>query len=192
MSGDDISSQYRLNNKAICRVLIFKYFRLSYYLVKGKMDDFNEQVFEMIGRLRQNGLNRSKAAAVIKAPCDMIVSDNPDRNKSSKAASPILSSDEELIASAPPGEVPSRIRQQILQTAEGPTKVTSYEYELQGSSSSTGTDLVYKCGTHDFETKNLKEFNNHIHKTHNEGSTPSKAASVTSSANKAKEIHGFS
>jgi hypothetical protein len=73
MSGDDISSQYRLNNKAICRVLIFKYFRLSYYLVKGKMDDFNEQVFEMIGRLRQNGLNKgngSKAAAVIKAPCD--------------------------------------------------------------------------------------------------------------------------
>jgi hypothetical protein len=54
------------------------------------------------------------------------------------------------------------------------------------------TVLVYKCGAHDFETKNLKEFNNHIHKTHNEGSTPSKAASVTSSANKAKEIHGFS
>jgi hypothetical protein len=71
MGGDDISSQYRLNNKAICRVLIFKYFRLSYYLVKGKMDDFNEQVFEMIGSLRQNGLNKgngSKAAAVIKAP----------------------------------------------------------------------------------------------------------------------------
>ena len=55
------------------------------------MDNFNEQLFEMIGRLRQNGLNNkgntSKAATVIKAPCDMIVSDNPNRDKSSKAAS---------------------------------------------------------------------------------------------------------
>jgi uncharacterized membrane protein len=77
------------------------------------MDDFNEQVFEMIGRLRQNGLNnnRSKAAAVIKAPCDMIVSNNPNRDKSSKAASStVFSSDEELFASAPPGPVPDRIR----------------------------------------------------------------------------------
>ncbi len=136
------------------------------------MDNFNEQFYEMMTRLRQNqSQTKSKAAAVIKAPCDMIVSDNPNRDKSSKAASPILSSDEELIASAPPGEVPTRIRQQILQTAEGPTKVTSYEYERQGSSSST--DMVYKCGTHDFETKNLKEFNNHISRTHNEGSKAS-------------------
>ena len=54
------------------------------------MDNFQEQLFEMIGNLRQNGLNRtSKAAAVIKTPCDMIVSDNPDWEKtgdSSKAA----------------------------------------------------------------------------------------------------------
>ena len=135
------------------------------------MSDWNDQFYEMMGRLRQNGLNksnRSKAAAVIKAPCDMIVSDNPNRNRDSKAASStVFSSDEELIASAPPGPVPDRIRQRIVQTAEGPAKVTSYEYERQGSSSST--DMVYKCGTHDFETKSLKEFNNHISKTHNEG-----------------------
>ena len=132
------------------------------------MDNFNEQFYEMMTRLRQNqSQTKSKAASGDKsAICDMIVSDNPNRDKSSKAASPILSSDEELIASAPPGEVPTRIRQQILQTAEGPTKVTSYEYERQGSSSST--DIVYKCGTHDFETKNLKEsiiiFTGHITK----------------------------
>jgi hypothetical protein len=155
------------------------------------MDDFNEQVFEMIGRLRQNGLNnsRSKAAAVIKAPCDMIVSNNPNRDKSSKAASStVFSSDEELFPSAPPGPVPDRIRQRIVQTAEGPAKVTSYEYERLGSS--TG-DQVYQCGTHNFETRNVKEFNNHINRTHNDSTTTSsKAASVTS-VNKAKEICDF-
>ena len=71
------------------------------------MDNFNEQFYEMMGRLRQNkSQTKSKAAAVIKAPCDMIVSHNPDRNRTGRGASPILSSDEELIASAPPGEVP--------------------------------------------------------------------------------------
>ena len=157
------------------------------------MSDWNDQFYEMMGRLRQNQ-TKSKAAAVIKAPCDMIVSDNPGRDKSSKAASPsaVFSSDEELIASAPPGPVPDRIRQRIVQTAEGPAKVTSYEYERQGSSSST--DMVYKCGTHDYETKNLKEFNNHIAKTHNDSSTSSnsssKAASI-GSANKARVIAEF-
>ena len=149
------------------------------------MSDWNDQFYEMMGRLRQNQ-TKSKAAAVIKAPCDMIVSDNPGRNKSSKAASStVFSSDEELIASAPPGPVPDRIRQRIVQTAEGPAKVTSYEYERQGSSSG---EQVYQCGTHNFETKSIKEFNNHINKTHNEGS---KAASVTSSVNKAKAIAEF-
>ena len=156
------------------------------------MSDWNDQFYEMMGRLRQNGLNksnRSKAAAVIKAPCDMIVSDNPGRDKSSKAASStVFSSDEELIASAPPGPVPDRIRQRIVQTAEGPAKVTSYEYERQGSSSG---DQVYQCGTHNFETKNLKEFNNHIAKTHNESTTGSKAASSVNSENKAKAITEF-
>jgi hypothetical protein len=119
------------------------------------MDNFNEQFYEMMGRLRQNQ-TKSKAAAVIKAPCDMIVSDNPDR-KGKAASSTVFSSDEELIASAPPGSVPDRIRQQIIQTAEGPAKVTSYEYERQGSSSG---EQVYQCGTHNFETRNVKEFNN--------------------------------
>ena len=153
------------------------------------MDNFNEQFYEMMGRLRQN--KGSKAAAVIKAPCDMIVSDNPGRDKSSKAASStVFSSDEELFASAPPGPVPDRIRQRIVQTAEGPAKVTSYEYERQGSSSG---EQVYQCGTHNFETRNVKEFNNHINRTHNDSSTSnnSKAASSVSSANKARVIAEF-
>jgi hypothetical protein len=60
------------------------------------MDNFQEQIYEMIGRLRQNGLNqKSKAAStptaapVIKTRCNMIVSENPDRiltNSNSKAA----------------------------------------------------------------------------------------------------------
>ena len=157
------------------------------------MDNFNEQFYEMMGRLRQN--KGSKAAAVIKAPCDMIVSDNPDRinnnNSNSKAASStVFSSEEELFASAPPGPVPDRIRQKVIQTAEGPATVTSYEYERGGSSS---PDMVYKCGTHDYETKNVKEFNNHINTTHNESNTSSnsKAASSVSSANKARVIAEF-
>ena len=153
------------------------------------MSDWNDQFYKMMGRLRQNQ-TKSKAAAVIKAPCDMIVSDNPGRDKSSKAASSssAFSSEEELFASAPPGPVPDRIRQRIIQTAEGPAKVTSYEYERGGSSSG---DQVYQCGTHDFETKSIKEFNDHIAKTHNESSTTSKAASIRGSANKVKEIADF-
>ena len=156
------------------------------------MSDWNDQLFEMIGRQRQNQ-TKSKAGAVIKAPCDMIVSDNPNRNgdKNSKAASSSsvgFSSEEELFASAPPGPVPDRIRQKVIQTAEGPARVTSYEYEGQGSSSG---DQVYKCGTHDFETKNVKEFN--INRTHDDSSTSSnsKAASSVSSANKARVIAEF-
>jgi hypothetical protein len=130
------------------------------------MDDFNEQVFEMIGRLRQNGLNksRSKAASVIKAPCDMIVSDNPDRinnnsDSNSKAAS----------------TTPTTQYQTVVK-----------KYDMGGSSTGEG---IYQCGTHDFETKNLKEFNEHVARLpHND--TGSKAASV-SSVNKVKEIYDF-
>ena len=151
------------------------------------MSYWNDQLFEMIGRQRHNQ-TKSKAAAVIKAPCDMIVSDNPNR-MGKAASSTVFSSDEELFASAPPGPVPDRIRQRIVQTAEGPAKVTSYEYERQGSSSG---DQVYQCGTHNFETKSVKEFNNHINRTHNDSSTSnSKAASSVSSANKARDIAEF-
>ncbi len=46
----------------------------------------DEQLFEMIGRMRQNQNRGSKAAAVaVVTPCQMMVANNP--NRSSKAAS---------------------------------------------------------------------------------------------------------
>ncbi len=47
------------------------------------MDNWNEQLFDMIGRMRQH--RGSKTAAVV-TPCQMMVGNNPNRNKS-KAAS---------------------------------------------------------------------------------------------------------
>jgi hypothetical protein len=48
--------------------------------------------------------------------------------------------------------------------------------------------MIYKCGTHNFETRNLKEFNEHVSRLDHESS--SKAASVTS-VNKVKVIADF-
>jgi hypothetical protein len=56
---------------------------------------------------------------------------------------------------------------------------------IPGSSSG---ELLYKCGVHEYETKNLSEFNEHLNMTHND--TNSKAASV-SSIDKVKVIHDF-
>jgi hypothetical protein len=47
------------------------------------MNSFDEQLFEMIGRLRTS---KSKAAAVV-TPCQMIVRNNPERDNKSKVAS---------------------------------------------------------------------------------------------------------
>jgi len=106
--------------------------------------DFNEQLFEIIGRQRQQ---KSKAAAIV-TPCNMIVSDNPewDKNKSMAAS--------------------------------------TYERRIPIPGSSSGESL-YKCGVHEYETKNLSEFNEHLNMTHN-----SKAASVPG-INTVKVIHDF-
>ena len=45
-------------------------------------------------------------------------------------------------------------------------------YFIDKGGSSTG-DQIHKCGIHDFETRNLKEFNDHLNMTHND--TDSKA-----------------
>ena len=66
-----------------------------------------------------------------------------------------------------------------LQKSKAGSDVTKY-YDM--SLPSTG-DQVYKCGIHDFETKNLTEFNRHVE---NHGS---KAASVQE--NKLKVIQDF-
>ena len=55
--------------------------------------------------------------------------------------------------------------------------------------SSTG-DTIYKCGRHNYETKSLKEFNEHLALLpHNDTGTTSKAASVQ--VNKLQEILRF-
>ena len=110
--------------------------------------------------------SRSKAAAapVIKPPCDMIVSDNPDRinNNNSKAAS-----------------------------TQYQTVVKEKKYDM--GESSTG-EQVYQCGTHNFETKNLKEFKEHEAVMHDHDGSGGKAASVNginNTNNKIKAIHDF-
>ena len=116
-----------------------------------------EQFYQMMTRLKSS---RSKAAAapVIKPPCDMIVSDNPDRinNNNSKAAS-----------------------------TQYQTVVKKYDK----GGSSTG-EQVYQCGTHNFETKNLKEFKEHEEVMHDHDGSGGKAASVPG-INKLKMIHDF-
>ena len=122
-----------------------------------------EQFYQMMTRLKSS---RSKAAAapVIKPPCDMIVSDNPDRinnnnnNSKSKAAS----------------------------STQYETVITTYD--MGGSASSD--NIVYQCGTHNFETKNLKEFKEHEAVMHDHDVSGGKAASV-SGINKLKEIQDF-
>jgi len=117
----------------------------------------------MMTRLRAQGnsSSRSRAAAVIKEPCDMIVSDNPDRinnnnNNSKAAASP---------------------------STQYQTVVKEKKYDMGGSS--TG-ELIHKCGIHDYETKSIKEFNEHIALHNNDNVTGSKAASVP--VNKLQDI----
>ena len=91
----------------------------------------DEQLYEMIGRIRERKHGgSSRAAAVIKTPSQMMVADNPNRTKS-KAASG---------------------NQNQYQTV-----VTEYRYDMGGSASSD--NIVYKCGPHNYETMNLKEFN---------------------------------
>jgi hypothetical protein len=94
---------------------------------------------QIMTRLYENSRGVSRAAAVIKPPCDMIVSDNPDRinnnnnsNSKSKAAS-----------SSPTTQYETVVK----------------KYDMGGSASSD--NIVYQCGTHSFETKNLKEFKEH-------------------------------
>jgi hypothetical protein len=56
---------------------------------------------------------------------------------------------------------------------------------------SSSDNIAYKCGTHGYEIMNLKEFNNHIDKTHNDNNNNGEAGSVTSSTNKVKVIADF-
>jgi hypothetical protein len=120
------------------------------------MDKSQDQIFEMIGRLRERKNSRSMAAAIL-TPCNMIVSDNPDWDKTGGKSKAALTQYQTVVK----------------------------KYNMGGSS--TG-EQIYQCGTHDFETRSLNEFNNHINTIHGNESN-SRAASV--SANKAKVIYDF-
>ena len=62
--------------------------------------------------------------------------------------------------------------------AEEPTAQTVVtKYDMGGSSSG---NQVYQCGTHDYKTKSLKEFNDHITLSHND-----------TGRNKIKDINDF-
>ena len=136
--------------------------------------NFQEEFYQVMTRLKANSSSRaastseaSKAAAILAKDCpQIIVSDNPNRDKRGKSAS-----------------TPDRISNETIQTSEGPAVVTKYYYD--NSLPSTG-DQVYKCGLHEFETKNLTEFNRHVE---DHGSKAASAPSIT--VNKMKAIHDF-
>jgi hypothetical protein len=118
---------------------------------------------QIMTRLYENSRGVSRAAAMIKAPCDMIVSDNPNRinnnnNSKSKAAS-----------------------------TQYHTVVK--KYDMGGSASSD--NIVYQCGTHNFETKNLKEFKEHEARLPHDGSGGKAASISVPGINKLKAIQDF-
>ena len=122
----------------------------------------DEQLYEMIGRMRQAKGSTSKAAvapsaskapAVVKAPCDMMIANNPKRNSGSKAASSTT------------------------------TEQTTANYKSNGKRYS----MLYECRPHNYKTTSMNEFNEHLHQTH----TESKTASVNGINNKAKVIFDF-
>jgi hypothetical protein len=132
-----------------------------------------EEFYQVMTRLQVQKNSRaassiseaSKAATILAKDCpQMIVSDNPNRDKRGKSAS-----------------TPDRISKETIQTSEGPAVFTKYYYD---NSLPSTADQVYKCGLHDFETKNLTEFKRHV-EDHG-----SKAASV-SGIYKIKAIHDF-
>jgi G3E family GTPase len=118
---------------------------------------------QIMTRLYENSRGASRAAAVIKPPCDMIVSNNPDRiNNNSNSKSKAAATQYETVVK---------------------------KYDMGGSASSD--NIVYQCGTHNFETNNLNEFKEHEARLPHDGSG-GKAASVSvPSVNKTKEIYEF-
>ena len=132
-----------------------------------------EQFYQMMTRVKAN----SRAASVPKE--DAIVTEIVDGLIVSKPAKKI----EYIGASETQGRNESEPIVIDLQKSKAGSDVTKYHY-YDMSLPSTG-DQVYKCGIHDFETKNLTEFNGHVE---NHGS---KAASVFVQENKIKVIQDF-
>jgi hypothetical protein len=130
-----------------------------------------EQFYQFMNRVKAN--ERSRAASTKE---DTIVTEIVDGLIVSKPAKKI-----EYISTKE--TKPSEPIVIDLQKSKAGSDVTKYYYDM--SLPSTG-DQVYKCGTHDYETKNLTEFNRHVE---NHGS---KAGSLsTKEENKLKAIHDF-
>jgi hypothetical protein len=129
-----------------------------------------EWFYQMMNRVKAN--ERSRAASTKE---DAIVTEIVDGLIVSKPAKKI-----EYLSTSETKESEPIITD--LQKSKAGSDVTKY-YDM--SLPSTG-DQVYKCGIHDFETKNLTEFNRHVE---NHGS---KAGSLsTKEENKLKAIRDF-
>jgi hypothetical protein len=104
-----------------------------------------------------------------------------EKHRKSKAASaPVITTPCNFMVA----DNPNRI---INGSKAASTQMLTRERRIPIPGSSSG-ELLYKCGVHDYETKNLMEFNEHLNMTHSD--TNSKAASVLS-INKVKAIHDF-
>jgi hypothetical protein len=70
------------------------------------------------------------------------------------------------------------------------SKAASIQTVVTDMGGSSSGEAIYQCGLHDFQTKNLKEFNEHVERLPHDDSSGSKAASVPD-INKVKVIHDF-
>jgi hypothetical protein len=60
------------------------------------------------------------------------------------------------------------------------SKAASTQTVVTDMGGSSSGEMIYRCGPHDFETKSLKEFNEHVTRLpHNDSGRSSKAASST-------------
>jgi hypothetical protein len=188
MGGDDICSQYRLNNMFYNRFLIFKYSDALNSCRKIMNLQQQDQFYQMMTRLKA----KSRAASskddvritemingqLISRPAKK-VTNIVDVKEQAQEKEPIVIDLQKSKAGS--ASTPDRISKETIQTSEGPAVVTKYYFD--NSLPSTG-DQVYKCGLHEFETKNLIEFNRHVE---DHGSKAASAPSI----NKLKAIQDF-
>ena len=140
-----------------------------------------EQFYQMMTRLR------SRAAS---SKDDVRITEMVNGTLVSKPAKKIEYISEATTTSEPEAQVWNLTKDgPVLQSkaASSQYEVVKKYYDMGGSS--TG-DPIYKCGIHDYETRSMKEFNEHIALSHNDNDTGSKAASVQG-INKMKAIHDF-
>ena len=153
-----------------------------------------EQFYQMMTRLKAN--SRSRAAS---SKDDVRITEMVNGTLVSKPAKKIEYISEAAKTSEPQAQVWNLTKDGPVLQQESKAASSQYEtvvkkyYDMGGSS--TG-DPIYKCGTHDYETRSLKEFNEHLALSHNDNDSGSKAASVSvpvpvPGINKMKAIQDF-